>query len=82
MRAHIDLRLILTLGALACLTAPATGQASFDSGSNGEDGPLTVAVDTVLPVQEDGIHNYTNINIGATLTFTPNSLNTSSTAVI
>jgi hypothetical protein len=60
----------LWLGAAALLAAPAT--AGFVSGSTGADGALNVASNTTLPVQADGVHNYTTITIapGATLTFT------------
>ncbi|MBN1476136.1 hypothetical protein JXA47_05235 [Candidatus Sumerlaeota bacterium] len=65
---------LITLG--AALAMPSAAQ--FDSGSTGVDGPLDIQTNTVLPVQEDGVHHYTTINVanGATLSFSPNSLNT------
>jgi hypothetical protein len=71
-----------------CLTLPAlTGlmfglatqpQAGFVSGSTGADGALDVTTTMSLQVQEDGVHNYTTINVanGAILTLLPNSRNT------
>lgn len=52
--------------------------AQFDSGSNEEDGALNITTNTVLDLQEDGVHNYTTINVasGATLTFNRNNRNT------
>jgi|Deesub1362B_J571_1020462.scaffolds.fasta_scaffold00175_2 hypothetical protein len=50
----------------------------FDSGSTGADGPFSPTEDTVLQVPEDGIFNFTTINIpaGVTVTFKKNSRNT------
>jgi len=61
-----------------CLALLSPAFAQFDSGSSGADGALNVTSNTSIPVQEDGIHEYTTINVanGATLTFTRNSLNT------
>lgn len=52
--------------------------AQFVSGSTGADGALNIASNTVLPIQADGVHNYTTINVdpGVTLSFSPNATNT------
>ncbi len=53
--------------------------ASFFRGeSDGSDGELIVTEDTSVPLPEDGVLNYTRIEVqeGATLTFTPNAKNT------
>ena len=66
------------LGASLLIGTAVSVPAQFDSGSNTEDGALNVATDMTLTVQEDGVHNYTTIDVanGATLRFSPNSLNT------
>jgi hypothetical protein len=72
MKAH---RLI-TSALVALLAAPLP--AAFSSGSTGADGALNIGSSMTLTVQEDGVHNYTTINVaaGATLSFNPNSRNT------
>lgn len=51
---------------------------AFDSGSTGADGALTPNVDTVLALPDDGIFNFSEINIpsGVTVRFEANALNT------
>ena len=51
---------------------------TFDSGSTGSYGPLTITTNTTLQLPADGIFNCTTINIasGAALKFAPNALNT------
>ncbi len=51
---------------------------SFDSGSTGEDGAFAPQVDTTLQLPEDGIFNFTSVNIpsGVTVQFTKNATNT------
>jgi hypothetical protein len=65
--------------ALMLLVAGGAGSAfaQFNSGSTGADGALNITSNTVLPVQADGVHNYTTINVngGVTLSFSPNATN-------
>lgn len=63
--------------ALATLVA-VSARAEVLNGSDGSDGALNVTSSTTLPMPDDGIFNYTSINVsgGATLTFLRNSLNT------
>ncbi len=65
------------LGLIGILAFPAQAQV-FSSGSTGEDGALNITENTVLDVQEDGVHNYTTISVAAnvTLSFHNNTLNT------
>ena len=51
---------------------------AFDSGSDGSDGVLNPNVDTQVPLPDDGILQYTSINIpnGVTVTFSRNTTNT------
>jgi len=51
---------------------------AFDSGSTGADGPLTPNVDAVLALPDDGIFNFSEIDIpsGVTVRFEANALNT------
>jgi len=51
---------------------------AFDSGSTGADGPLNPTVDTVIALPDDGVFNYTSINIpaGVTVRFERNTTNT------
>ncbi|MEQ8821719.1 MAG: hypothetical protein RLY93_15895 [Sumerlaeia bacterium] len=67
----------LVAGLAAALLA-GSAFAQFVSGSNGEDGELLVASNMTLPLQDDGVHEYTTITIeaGATLTISPNANNT------
>ncbi len=62
-------------------TLPCYAQFTFNSGSNETYGPMNITANTTLDMQTlapDGIFNCTTINVaaGATLKFTPNSLNT------
>ncbi len=58
--------------------AHASVVSGFDSGSTGVDGPFNPTENTVLQVPEDGIFNFTTINIpaGVTVTFKKNFRNT------
>ena len=51
---------------------------AFDSGSTGADGPLNPTVDSVIALPDDGVFNYTSINIpaGVTVRFERNRTNT------
>jgi len=53
-------------------------RAQFMSGSDGTDGALHITANTALPVQADGVHNYTTITVdsGVTLSFQRNATNT------
>jgi hypothetical protein len=53
-------------------------QYTFNSGSTGADGALNVTSNTTLALPANGVFNYTTITVAsnATLTFTPNALNT------
>ncbi|MFN0067319.1 MAG: hypothetical protein ACKVYV_06750 [Limisphaerales bacterium] len=66
------------LVALALLAAPRLPAATFSTGSDGSYGALTITNNTVLPVTSNGVFHCTTITIGegATLSFTPNELNT------
>jgi hypothetical protein len=59
-------------------TFPGYAQFTFNSGSNGSDGPMDITANTTLDMPADGIFHCTTITVatGATLKFTPNSLNT------
>ena len=63
---------------LAGLTLSAGAQATFNSGSDGSDGPLLLAASTTLDLPADGVFNFTTVEIkpGVVLTFNRNSLNT------
>lgn len=65
------------LAALALLAAPRLPAATFSAGSDGSYGALTITNNTVLPVPSNGVFHCTTITIGegATLSFTPNELN-------
>jgi hypothetical protein len=66
------------LGAVFLNAALATPALAFDSGSTGSDGALTPNVDTTIPLPDDGVLNFTTINIpsGVTVRFLRNALNT------
>lgn len=51
---------------------------AFDSGSTGADGALLPSVDTRLDMPEDGVFNFTEVNIpaGVSITFNSNATNT------
>jgi hypothetical protein len=53
-------------------------QFDFDAGSDGSYGPIQIDESTELALQPDGIFHATTVTVaqGATLTFTPNALNT------
>ena len=63
--------------AVALLLATVPAQA-FDSGSTGADGALAPSVSTELALPEDGVFNFTSVDIpeGVTLSFAKNSTNT------
>jgi hypothetical protein len=75
--------LVIVIGAAmsaVVMTAPAHGQ-TFNSGSTGADGALTLALNsgtTTLTVPPSGVFNFTTVTIsaGATLKFTRNATNT------
>lgn len=72
-------RLQSIVAILFCAVAlPRAGGATFQSGSTGAYGPLTVAVNTTLDLPADGIFHCTTIEVaqGATLSFRRNPLNT------
>jgi hypothetical protein len=64
--------------ALALVAAVPHAAMAFDSGSTGSDGAFNPTVNTVLELPEDGIFNFTSVNIptGVTVTFTRNTTNT------
>lgn len=72
--------LLGTAGTLALVTTatPNLRAAAFSAGSDGSYGPLVVTNNTVLPIPDQGVFHCTTIEIasGATLSFTPNALNT------
>jgi len=74
MKAH---RSITTLS-VALLAAVSMSAQAFDSGSTGADGAFNPTVDTVLPLPDDGVFNFTSLNIpaGVTVRFERNALNT------
>lgn len=59
------------------LAFAATAQ-GFDSGSTGADGAFNPTVDRVVPLPDDGVFNFTSLNIpaGVTVRFERNTLNT------
>lgn len=68
-------RILCTTVIMLILSSPVY---AFDSGSTGADGALLPSVDTRLDLPEDGIFNFTEVNIpaGVTLTFNSNATNT------
>jgi len=64
------------LGSLLLLSQSAFAQ--FDSGSTGADGAFAPQINTRLQMPEDGIFNFTTVNIpsGVTVNFTKNTTNT------
>lgn len=74
MKAH---RSITYLSAALLAAISLTAQA-FESGSTGADGAFNPTVDTVLPLPDDGVFNFTSLNIpaGVTVRFERNALNT------
>lgn len=67
---------VVPLGAALLLSA--SGALGFDSGSTGADGALAPSVSTRLPLPEDGVLNFTSVDIpeGVTVTFEKNATNT------
>src|SRR5579863_7957993 len=65
----------LAAGGLSTMSLPAQG---FVSGSDGSYGALNITSNTTVAMPSNGVFNCTTITIaqGATLTFTPNALNT------
>jgi len=61
--------------ALLAFAAAAQG---FESGSTGADGAFNPTVDRVVPLPDDGVFNFTSVNIpaGVTVRFERNTLNT------
>jgi hypothetical protein len=57
---------------------------AFDSGSSGADGVLNPSVDTEIQLPDDGILEYTSIDIpaGISVTFSKNALNTPVTLLV
>ncbi len=70
--------LIVVAMFMAGLYIPSLATAAFDSGSDRSDGDFAPTANTVLQVQEDGVFNFTTVNIpsGVTVTFKKNSKNT------
>ncbi len=71
---RFDIRSLMLV--LAC--AVSSSSMAFESGSTGVDGVLNPIVDTTIQLPENGILNYTSINIPADITvrFTKNTTNT------
>lgn len=69
--------LLIMLAVMLVLLTPVQSRA-FESGSTGADGAFNPTADTVLQMPEDGIFNFTTVNIpaGVTVTFKKNSKNT------
>ena len=69
---------IIFIGLAGSIPSPLSAQETFDSGSDGSDGALTVTQLTILQLPPDGIFNFTTINIeqNGRLFFTPNAANT------
>ncbi len=69
--------LLIILAVMLVLLIPVQSRA-FESGSTGADGAFNPTADTVLQMPEDGIFNFTTVNIpaGVTVTFKKNSKNT------
>ncbi len=64
------------LAAPVLITAPSV--AAFVSGSTGIHGPFSPTVDTEVPLPDDGVFNFTSVNIplGVTVRFARNTINT------
>ena len=76
---HNALKSALLAGLLVGLGAVSGySQFTFDSGSTGADLALNVTTNTTLDLPANGVFNFTTITVasGATLRFTPNTLNT------
>lgn len=73
---------IATLG-LIVLSSSVMAQVQLDLGGDGSYGPLNVTSDTTITLPPDGVLQVTTMNVaaGATLSFTPNLLNTAVTIV-
>jgi len=68
----------LRLASAGILLAFASNVDAFDSGSTGADGAFNPTVDRVVPLPDDGVFNFTSVNIpaGVTVQFERNTLNT------
>jgi hypothetical protein len=68
----------MTFSLFALAALPGSTLHAFDAGSTGAYGAMNITTNTTLAVPADGIFNCTTVNVsaGATLTFTPNVLNT------
>ncbi|MDZ4350343.1 MAG: hypothetical protein U1A22_12500, partial [Xanthomonadaceae bacterium] len=68
----------LRLASAGILLAFASNVDAFDSGSTGADGAFNPTVDRVVPLPDDGVFNFTSVNIpaGVTVRFERNTLNT------
>lgn len=62
----------------ATLFVPCISQAAFTSGSTGEGGPFEPTANIALQIPENGVFNYTTVNIpiGVTVTYKKNTQNT------
>jgi len=79
MQLHRTIRCALLAGLLEGLGVVSSyGQFTFQSGSDGTYGPMNITNNTTLALPSDGIFRCTTITVAsnATLTFTPNALNT------
>ena len=74
----MKLNKLAKIAAALCLLGAPPLQAQFNSGSTGADGALNVTSNTTLNLPPDGVFNFTTINVdlGATLSFNRNALNT------
>ncbi|MEX2497981.1 MAG: hypothetical protein WD397_03785 [Wenzhouxiangellaceae bacterium] len=74
MKAHRS----ITYLSVALLAAVSMTAQAFESGSTGADGAFNPTVDTVLPLPDDGVFNFTSVNVpaGVTVRFERNALNT------
>lgn len=77
MKQHFQ-KVPLTVSAIVALTLVAMPAMAFVSGSTGVDGAFNPTVTTELQLPNDGIFNYTTVNIpsGVTVTFRRNTTNT------
>lgn len=72
------LRVILLASLFATCTARLSAQGAFNSGSNGNYGPMNITSNTTLQLPPDGIFNCTTVTISpsARVSFAKNALNT------
>lgn len=75
---NVTLNLIQGLTVVISLLFLITNASAFDSGSTGADGAFEPTADTELQLPDDGIFNFTTVNIpsGVTVTFKKNAANT------